>query len=294
MFMNKNLIIILVLVLISFFWAGSFIVVEMTTKEIDPIDLGFLRFLVATPLMILLVFLQKKPLLIPIKEIPRLILLGLTGVTLLYLFQFFGIYYTNAPTASVLINTNVIFIAILSSFFLRETLTKKRIVGIVLSFIGVFFIMFTDILKQHITFDDFFIIGSVLMLLSAFCWALYSFVGKRLLETYDEFVIITYAFVFGTIFYLPFVFLHIGSIIQQTSLDGWFAVLYLAFICSLFGYLGWYYALKNIEASKAAIFLNFIPFFTILMSFFLGAKLTWFFLLGAGLIIYGVYLTQRT
>jgi drug/metabolite transporter (DMT)-like permease len=292
--MNKNLIIILVLVLISFFWAGSFIVVEMTTKEIDPIDLGFLRFLVATPMMVLLVLLQKKSLLIPIKEIPRLILLGLTGVTLLYLFQFFGIYYTNAPTASVLINTNVIFIAILSSFFLCETLTKKRIIGIVLSFIGVFFIMFTDILKQQITFDDFFIIGSILMLLSAFCWALYSFVGKRLLETYDEFVIIMYAFVFGTIFYLPFVFLHIGSLIQRTSLDGWFAVLYLAFICSLFGYLGWYYALKNIEASKAAIFLNFIPFFTILMSFFLGAKLTWFFLLGAGLIFYGVYLTQRT
>ena len=292
--MSKNLLIAVVLILVSFVWAGSFIVVDVTTKEMDPIDLGFLRFLVATPLMILIAVLRKKPLLLPKKEIPWLVVLGLTGVTLLYLFQFLGIHFTNAPTASVLINTNVIFIAILSGLFLHETLTRKRVAGIVLSFIGVFVIMFSDISKQALTFDNLFFIGGILMLLSAFCWALYSFVGKRLLKTYDEFVITTYAFGFGTLFYIPFVVLHLGPVLQQTSLNGWLAVLYLALTCSLFGYLGWYYALKHIDASKAAVFLNFIPLFTILMSFFLGTSLTWFFLLGAALIIYGVYLTQRT
>ena len=292
--MNKNLLIAVLLILVSFVWAGSFIVVDITTKEMDPIDLGFLRFLVATPLMILIAVLRKKPLLLPKKELPWLVVLGLTGVTLLYLFQFLGIHFTNAPTASVLINTNVIFIAILSGLFLHETLTRKRVAGIVLSFIGVFVIMFSDISKQELTFDNLFFIGGILMLLSAFCWALYSFVGKRLLKTYDEFVITTYAFGFGTLFYIPFVVLHLGPVLQQTSLNGWLAVLYLALTCSLFGYLGWYYALKHIDASKAAVFLNFIPLFTILMSFFLGTSLTWFFLLGAALIIYGVYLTQRT
>ena len=292
--MNKNLIIAVLLILVSFVWAGSFIVVDITTKEMDPIDLGFLRFLVATPLMILIAVVRKKPLSIPRKELPWLIVLGLTGVTLLYLFQFLGIHFTNAPTASVLINTNVIFIAILSGLFLHETMTRKRVAGIVLSFIGVFVIMFSDISKQALTFDNLFFIGGILMLLSALCWALYSFVGKRLLKTYDEFVITTYAFGFGTLFYIPFVVLHLGPVLQQTSLNGWLAVLYLALTCSIFGYLGWYYALKHIDASKAAVFLNFIPLFTILMSFFLGTSLTWFFLLGAALIIYGVYLTQRT
>ncbi|MBE3138016.1 MAG: DMT family transporter [Thermoplasmata archaeon] len=292
--MNKNLIIAVILILVSFVWAGSFIVVDITTKEMDPIDLGFLRFLVATPSMILIAVLRKKPLLLPKKELPWLVVLGLTGVTLLYLFQFLGIHYTNAPTASVLINTNVIFIAILSGLFLHETLTRKRVAGIVLSFIGVFVIMFSDFSKQALTFDNLFFIGGILMLLSALCWALYSFVGKRLLKTYDEFVITTYAFGFGTLFYIPFVVLHLGPVLQQTSLNGWLAVLYLALTCSIFGYLGWYYALKRIDASKAAVFLNFIPLFTILMSFFLGTSLTWFFLLGAALIIYGVYLTQKT
>jgi drug/metabolite transporter (DMT)-like permease len=294
MLMNKNALIGFLLVLVSLVWAGSFIVVDVVTQKIDPIDLGFLRFLVATPLMVFLVVLRKKPLLLPRKELPWLVALGLTGVTLLYLFQFVGIHLTNAPTASVLINTNVIFIAILSAVFLHEALTRKRVAGIVLSFIGVFVIMFSDLSEQEMTFDNLFFIGGLLMILSAFCWALYSLVGKRLLKTYDEFVITTYAFGFGTLCYVPFVFSHLVPVIQQTSLNGWLAVLYLALICTLFGYLGWYYALKHIDASKAAVFLNFIPLFTILMSFFLGTPLTWFFLLGAALIIYGVYLTQRT
>ena len=267
--MQRKLLIAFLLILVSFVWAGSFIVVDITTKEMDPIDLGFLRFLVATPLIILIAVVRKKPLMLPKKELPWLVVLGLTGVTFLYLFQFLGIHFTNAPTASVLINTNVIFIVILSGLFLHETLTRKRIAGIVLSFIG-----------------------GILLLLSAFCWALYSFVGKRLLKTYDEFVITTYAFGFGTLFYIPFVIFHLSSVLQQTSLNGWLAVLYLALTCSLFGYLGWYYALKHIDASKAAVFLNLIPLFTILMSFFLGTSLTWFFLLGAALIVYGVYLAQ--
>ncbi|VVB62049.1 EamA-like transporter family protein [uncultured archaeon] len=291
--MNRNLFIGVLLILVSFVWAGSFIVVDITTKEMDPIDLGFLRFLVATPLMILIAVLRKKPLSIPKKELPWLIILGLTGVTLLYLFQFLGIHFTNAPTASVLINTNVIFIAILCSLFLHEALTRKRVAGIVLSFIGVFVIMFSDIAKQELTVDNLFYVGCVLILLSAFCWALYSLVGKRLLKTYDEFVITTYAFGFGTLFYIPFVVPHLSLVLQQTSMNGWMAVLYLALTCSIFGYLGWYYALKHIDASKAAVFLNLIPLFTILISFFLGTSLTWFFLLGAAFIIYGVYITQE-
>ena len=81
--MNKNILLAFLLILVSFVWAGSFIVVETATQEMDPIDLGFLRFLVATPLMIVLVVLRKKPLKIPRKELPWLVVLGLTGVTLL-------------------------------------------------------------------------------------------------------------------------------------------------------------------------------------------------------------------
>jgi drug/metabolite transporter (DMT)-like permease len=41
------------------------------------------------------------------------------------------------------------------------------------------------------------------------------------------------------------------------------------------------------------VFLNFIPLFTILLSFFIGEYPTPLFLVGAGLIILGVVLVQK-
>jgi drug/metabolite transporter (DMT)-like permease len=292
--MQSKLIIPIILILVSFVWAGSFIVVKTITEELDPIDLGFLRFLVATPLMFFVLFLRNKKSPIPIKELPLLSILGLTGVTILYVFQFVGIKYTNASTSAVLINTNVIFIALLSALLLKEELSKKRVTGISLSFFGVIIIVLSNLQYEQFNLNNIFIFGSILILLSALCWAVYSIVGKQLLQTYDALTVTTYAFGLGTLFYIPIIFTDIISTIGNLSVNGWLAIFYLAILCSAFGYIGWYYALKKIDASKAAVFLNLIPLFAIIMSFFLGEKISIIFLIGATLIIYGVYLTQKS
>jgi len=293
--MNNKTLLSILLVLVSLIWAGSFIVVRVTIDEVSPIDLGFLRFLVATPVMGLILFLLKKDnKKLPVKELPSLIVLGLTGVTLLYIFQFVGISYTTASTAAVLINTNVLFIALLSAFFLKERFSIVKSLGIVLSFLGVIIVIFSQTGNETIVFDNMFLFGSVFVILSAFCWAIYSIVGKRLLAKYDPFVVTTYAFILGTIFFLPVVLPDIVDAIWSVSFDGWLAVLYLALLCSVFGYVAWYYVLFRTEAGKAAVFLNLIPVFTIILSISIGELPSYLFLIGATLIIYGVYLTQRS
>jgi len=292
--MNNRLFIPFILVLVSLAWAGSFIVVSIATQDMDPVDLGFLRFLIATPIMLFFIVINKKDISVPKKELPSIAILGLTGVTFLYLFQFVGIKLTNASTASILININVIFIAIFSAIILKETFQKKKIIGIFLSFIGVIIIIFSNESLEFFSNGNMFYIGCLFILLSALCWAIYSIIGKRLIQTYDIFLITTYAFVFGIIFYMPFIISDIIPAIKKVSINGWLAVLYLSLVCTIFAYIGWYYALKRIEAGKAAVYLNLIPFFTIIMSIFIGESITIFFIFGAILIIYGVYLTQRS
>ena len=293
--MNKsNTLISLLLVLISLTWAGSFIAVKVTVDEISPIDLGFLRFLVATPFMVLILFLRKKDIRIPVKELPSLIVIGLTGVTLLYIFQFTGIEYTTASTSSVLINVNVIFIALLSAFFLKEKFSIMKTLGVAISFFGVIVVILSQTTNETILFNNIFLIGSIFIILSAFCWAVYSIVGKKLLTRYDSFIVTTYAFVLGTIFFLPVVLPNILGVVQNISFNGWIAIFYLALLCSVFGYVAWYYALSKTEAGRAAVFLNLIPLFTITLSFFIKEIPTILFLIGAILIIYGVYLTQKS
>jgi drug/metabolite transporter (DMT)-like permease len=291
--MNNKTYISLLLAFVSLVWAGSFVAVRMTVKEISPVDLGFLRFLVATPFMVLILLLSKKETRLPAKELLSLSVLGLTGVTLLYIFQFIGIEYTTASTSAVLINTNVIFIVLLSATFLKEKFPLRKSAGIALSFVGILVVIFAQMTNESIAFSNVFLIGCIFIILSAFCWAIYSIVGKRLLDKYDPFTVTTYAFVLGTIFFLPVVLPDITDVIQDVSFNGWMAILYLALICSVFGYVAWYYALSRIEAGRAAVFLNLIPLFTIVISFFTGEIPTFIFLIGAILIIYGVYQTQK-
>ena len=278
----------LILVLVSLVWAGSFVVVKIGTRNISPIHIGFLRFLVATPLMFLVILLKKmKPRRVNYKDLPAFVILALTGVTLLYVFQFTGIKYTTASTSAVLINTNVMFIAILSFLILRESFTLKKVVGIILGFLGATIIVTNGYLDIGSSF-----LGDVLILLSAFCWAVYSIMGKRLLERYNPLTLNTYAFALGTVFYLPFVINDFGAIFF-IPLEGWLIILYLALFCSVFGYVAWYFVLSHVDASKAAIFLNLIPLFTILLSLLIGEIVTMFLIAGAVCIIYGIYLTQE-
>ena len=292
--MNSKTYISLLLILVSLVWAGSFVAVRITVEEISSIDLGFLRFLVATPFMVLILLLSKKETRLPIKDFLSLSVLGLTGVTLLYIFQFIGIEQTTASTAAVLINTNVIFVVILSATFLKENFSFKKALGIALSFFGVLVVIFAQMTNESIVFSNVFLIGCIFMVLSALCWAIYSIVGKKLLDKYDPFTVTTYAFILGTIFFLPVVLPDIAYTIQNISFNGWISILYLALICSVFGYVAWYYALSKIEAGRAVIFLNLIPLFTIVISLFTGEVPTFLFLIGAILIIYGVYLTQKS
>jgi len=294
--MNKNnLFIPFLLTTISLIWAGSFIVVKLTVgnNSISPIGLAFIRFLIATPFMILIMLLRKKEKKLPLKELPSLFVLGLSGVTLIYVFQYLGIYLSNASTSAVLINTNVIFIVILSLIFLKEKMSFYKIIGITFSFVGVIIVVIAQSINTKIDFSEMFFIGCIFVILSAFCWAIYTITGKKLLEKYDEITITTYAFILGTLFFLPLVFREIPGIFFKIDFNILLAVLYLSLLCAVFGYIGWYYALKKSDASKSAVFLNFIPLFAIMMSFFLGESLSGIFILGASLIILGVYLTQK-
>ncbi|MEF8847751.1 MAG: DMT family transporter [Candidatus Thermoplasmatota archaeon] len=293
--LRKKWINYILLTLASLAFAASFIAVRLTVDEIPPVYLGFLRFAVATPIMILILFFSKsKKITLSVfkKNIFSISLLGLTGVTFLYIFQFTGIKLTNASTGGVLINTNVIFISIFSAIFLKEIFSLKKISGIIISFLGVIVVILGQMGNQQIVFDISFLIGCIFVILSAVCWAIFSVLGKYLLSRFDTFVITTYAFIMGTIFFIPFVFSDIIDLLFSISLTGWLGVLYLGLICSIFAYLAWYHVLSKREVGSSAVFLNLIPLFTIVLSSFIGESIGLLFLFGGFLIMIGVYLAQ--
>lgn len=281
------------LLLAALVWGGSFVVVRFAVAQMDPVILGAARFIVATPLMFLILFVRRSNLRIPRKEWVWLAVLGLTGVTFLYIFQYVGIAYTNASISSVLTETDVLFIALFSILFLGEAATRLRILGILLSFAGVVIVILSNLDFAAVTVNSLFLLGAGLVILSSLCWGIFSIISKRLFQTYDMITVTTYSFALGTLFYLPIVAGSLVPSLQQTSLLGWSAILYLAIVSTIVAYIAWNYALAHMDASQAGVYLTFIPLFTLLIAIPLGERMMFAFFLGAGLIILGVYLAQE-
>ncbi len=272
------------LLLVSLIWAGSFIAIKVALNYIDPYNLAFYRFLIATPIM-LAIF--KPSFRISLRDLLKITILALSGVTLLYTIQFYALEITTATKASILINTCVIFTAILSYIFLKESMNFRKIVGIFIAFLGVFFVV-SNCQINSIN------LGDVLMIIDGFLWAIYTVLGKVMLDRFRAEHLTTYAFFFGTIFLFPFA-LYKGLANPLTfELSLILSILYLSIPCSVFAYLIWYRALNFLKATNVAFFTYLIPLFTAILAYlFIAEEVTIFTAIGGTLIILGMYFVER-
>jgi drug/metabolite transporter (DMT)-like permease len=137
--------------------------------------------------------------------------------------------------------------------------------------------------------------GDLLILGSGVCWAIYTVLGKPMFTRYKPMTVTITNIVIGTLF-LVILALTVEnfSIVPGISTSTWVIVLYLAFVCSGLAYILWYESLNHLDASKAGSFLFTIPLFTIMIAHLtIGEAVTRSVVIGAALVILGVYLAER-
>jgi len=279
-------------------WAASFIFIKVGLAEIPPITLAFIRFTVAFPVMVLITLLtgSNRGEKFRFKEdFVSFSILALTGVTLLYMFQFYSLRYTTASTGSILINTTVIFMAILSAAFLKEKLNASKIAGILVAFFGLFIIV-SNLRLDIFNLNPQELLGDGLMIASAIIWAIYSIYSKKILQSHSPIIATTIVFGLGALYLAPFTLVEFPSLtVMRVTWLGCISILYLALVCSSFAYVAWNRALSKVETVKAGMFLYLIPIITTILShFFLGEEIGIATVVGGAFILIGVYLTETT
>lgn len=295
---RKEALIYLKLLLTDILWAGTFIAGRILGRKggpADPASAAFLRFFFASVIMIVLVKTVEKRLpALSFRQWFAMFLLGLTGVFLYHILFLTGLKTVEAANASVIIATSPVFISLLSAYVFKEIITPVKFAGIIISVFGAIYVTIKGDLNYFfsngISYGQIFIIGCLI------CWVLYSIIGKILLEGLSAIVTVAYSSVIGTVL-LFFVALYKG-IFGEMKLyfaEDWLSILYLAVFGTVIGYIWFCEALNVIGPAKTSLFFNFIPIFTIIQSFFiLGEPITHSLLVGTPLVIFGVYLTNRT
>ncbi|MDK2784746.1 MAG: hypothetical protein PWQ86_1253 [Bacillota bacterium] len=279
-------------------WGSSFPVAKLALAEISPLGLATLRFTLASFIFVPVVWLSTKRsgTKLPQPDGRDFLLfnfLGLLGVTTYFMVQYTAVSLTTASNAGLLIAIAPLFVTLFSAFCLGERLTARKLLGIGVAMLGVAAVISRG--TFHFSFGERSLAGDLLMILNAFCWALFSILGKQVMRRYPPLVATFYITVLGTFWFYP---LALPRGVLQAALRlspaGWWAVAFLGAFCSVGGYYFWYWGLSQVEASRVAVFQYLQPLVSLVLSaLMLGEQVKPATLGGGLLIIAGVIAVAR-
>lgn len=288
----KPIKIYLLMTVTTVFWAGAFVAAKIGIAEMTPVQLTFYRFFFAS-LVIVFIMMRKeerKDWLIKKEDMLFVFLLSLIGMVGYHLLFFKAVEYTTAGNASIIAAANPIITMILASFILGEVLTLQRIAVFSLAFMGVVLTLTGWNLQELLALN--FNKGEMIMVCATTLWAIYSILVRKMVKKYSPLILTTYCFVICTIIILPFAARE--GLIPQVSIKAWGGSLYMAIFASVIGYLVQQMAIKEIGPSKANLFINLVPFFSIILAWIiLDETTTLLNILSGCMIVLAVYLNSR-
>jgi drug/metabolite transporter (DMT)-like permease len=286
--MDKKKIISVVFLLITVLaWGISFLSIKISLTVFPPVSLAFYRFLIAGGIQFLLIKMLGINEKIDKKDLPLLIVAGLTGITIYYILENNGLMRISANDASIIVAMLPVFTAIIEKFILRKKLSLITVLGIALSILGVFLVIGAKLEGGSL-------IGYLLMFLSAISFAIYLIITKPLFQKYSDITIAFYQSIIGCIGFIPFLFFEEVKW-ELMDLNILINFLFLAIICSAVANYIYLYALNNTSVSVSAIFLNLVPVVTFISSFIIyDEKLSGIQLFGALIVIASVTMVTNS
>ena len=274
-------------VLSGVLWGSSFPAIKIGLRYIDPYMFVFLRFFSAAIIMfIILLFTRKLDIKFANKRIWGLGILN--GVS--YLLQYVGMAFTAASKSSLLVNLTAVWVAIISWFILKERFGKKKLLGIILSIIGVFLIT-TNLNFSELTQGM--LLGDILVLSSGVGWSFFIIYNKKYIDDAENsFQFMAWVLFITVIPLIPFIPLS-SSVSLNLPIEAWFAIAYTAIFCWIVPYSLWLKGLKHISSVTSTVVLLTEVVVAIIISYFMLDEIfTLISSAGALLILFAIVLVS--
>lgn len=273
-------------------WGTSFIATKvlMTDAQLSPIEVYVYRFGAAYLLLLLLTF--RKIFANNWKDEINLFLCGVAAGSLFYILENVALQHTSTGNVSLLSCLSPMITAALMALIFRVRLETGLIIGSLIAFVGVFFVVFSH--GDGFAFNP---LGDLLALSSSLAWAIYAVGVKRLVPIYDSLFITRKLFFYGVVTACPLIWMsdeapHLVDVF--TNATNIMSFLFLVILCSLLAYVVWNYCLKALGPVTTNNYLYLQPPVTMVAGYFvLGETISLMGYIGCVLIIGGLIFSDK-
>ena len=288
--MFKSLKLYIYIVLAMIFWSFSFIWTRVAIQSFHPMTLITLRLILASALLFVAMKLGGKFQKLRRQDFKWFILLAFFAPFLYYVGETFGLTMVESTLAAVIITTIPLFAPVLAFIVLGERINWATIVGILISLVGVFFVIYEP--NGGFKANPW---GVALMFMAVFSAICYATILKKIPSYYNNMSVIFYQSLLGLICFIPTFLLTDLSTIQTltVSSESLCALLMLAVFASVVAFVLFAGVVREIGVARTNVFVNLIPVFTAILAWFiLNERLTFYKWAGILVVVSGLFLSQ--
>jgi len=269
-------------------WSGSWIAGKLALASAPPLEISTVRFAIAALILGGIVLVTRADL--GRGHLGPVVLAGIVGYCAYNAFVFVGLTMAPASDGALIVPTTIPVLTAVAASFVGERLTATKLAGFGLASIGAALVIAAGQTGDEISSRR--LIGDLLMLIGAGCWAIYTVLGTIALRTRSPLAVVTIAAPIGVLFLFPLGFFEKGyADVTGWTLGVWLNVLYLALIGTVASFILFYWVVRRVGAGVGAMTSYFVPVLTLVLAVvFLGDRPQPLQLVGGLVILAGVRL----
>lgn len=278
------------IVMAMVFWSFSFIWTRVAILSFPPMTLITLRLIIASVLLFVVAMVSGKFQKLRRKDFKLFLLLAFFEPFLYYVGETFGLTMVESTLAAVIVSTIPLFAPMLAFLILRERIGWANIVGIVISLVGVFFVIYQP--GGGFTTNPW---GVALLFLAVFAAICYATTLRKISTYYSTFNVIFYQSFIGLFFFIPTFFLTDFSTVMSihVSKESLLALIMLSVFASVVAFVLFAGAVREVGVTRTNVFVNLIPVFTAILSWLILDEIItvskWF---GILIVVLGLFISQ--
>jgi len=271
-------------------WASNFIVVKAAIEVLPPVGMSALRFGLAALVLLALLRWREGTIRLPLRDLAAMAFVGVLGFGFYQVLWATGLLAITVGDSALLIATTPVLTALLAVLAGSDTLTPRKLVGAVVSFVGVAVVIGAG---QGLALGAS-LAGDLLTLGAALCWALYTSFGAPILRRHSPLRTTAWAVTAGALFLLPIGGAQLATVdLPAVPPAAWLAVLYSALLPAALSNVIVFRAVKLLGPTRITAFQFLVPAFAVLMAaLFLAEPIRVAQILGGLVIVAGILVTR--